>query len=78
MGLNMRENREKCMFDSMCYPHNQELVLFEYHTGGGGGTPSKGCSYLPRSALKKGENDLEKILSPESKIGPRHATLRSI
>ena len=28
--------------------------------------------------LKKGKNDFEKILNPESKIGPRHAILRSI
>ena len=41
----------------------------------GGGTPSEGCSCLPRVAPKKGENDLEKILSPESKIGSRYAIL---
>ena len=57
MGLNMRENREKCMFDSMCYPHNQELVLFEYHTGGAEAHLLRAAPYLPRSALKKGENE---------------------
>ena len=41
----------------------------------GRGTPSQGCSCLPRVAPKKGKNDLEKILSPESKIVSRYAIL---
>ena len=38
--------------------------------------PSLYCSCLPRVAVKKGKNDFEKILMPESNIMPCHGTLR--
>ena len=37
--------------------------------------PSLYCSCLPRVAVKKGKNDFEKILMPESSIMPCHGTL---
>ena len=55
MGLYMRENREKCMFDSMCYPHNQELVLFVYHTGGGEAHLLRAAPTFQGVLLKRGK-----------------------